>query len=126
MPRASLRPCTYPGCNNLSPEARCPQHPYPIKADRRQSAAKRGYDSAWLHLRAWHLKRHPVCQIQGRCHGEPATEVDHITAINLGGRRLDPHNLQSACGPCHKWKTARIDKPAMAAQGIRPGTRTRP
>jgi 5-methylcytosine-specific restriction protein A len=126
MPTASLRPCTYPGCHNLSHEARCPRHPYPVKLDQRQSAARRGYDAAWLNLRTWKLRHSPLCEIRHHCNGTPGTEVDHITPINMDPtRRLDPHNLQTACGPCHKWKTATIDRPALAQAGIRPGQRTR-
>jgi 5-methylcytosine-specific restriction enzyme A len=125
MPRGALKPCTYPGCGNLSLSSRCPQHPYPIAPDKRLSAAKRGYDNGWNHLRRWHLRRFPICQIKAKCAGAPATEVDHVTPLNLGGARLDPHNLQSACGACHKWKTATIDRPALTAAGIRPGARTR-
>ena len=120
MPRASLRPCTYPGCNNLGDGPRCPAHPYPVKRDARISAARRGYDQDWRDLRRWFLRHNPICMIRVKCYGAPASEVDHVTPLTLGGNRLDKSNLQSACGDCHKWKTAAVDKPAQARAGVNP------
>lgn len=112
MPTAALKPCSYPGCRNLSPGPRCPLHPYQRRPDRRPSAHRRGYDGDWLKLRAWFLRHHPICQIRVKCSGEPATEVDHIRPIADGGDRLNPDNLQSACTACHSWKTGHLDRPA--------------
>lgn len=120
MPRASLRPCTYPGCNNIGDGPRCPLHPN-RKVDKRLGADKRGYDNDWHVLRRLFLRQHPVCQIRVKCYGSPATEVDHIKPLTMGGNRLDSDNLQAACGTCHKWKTNTIDKPAQVEAGIRPG-----
>ena len=67
-----------------------------------------GYDRSWRKLRAWFLRRHPLClccQAQGRV--EPATEVDHIAPLRWGGARLDETNLQALCKRCHSRKTAR-------------------
>lgn len=126
MPNAPLRPCTYPGCDNIGDGPRCPSHPYPKRKDKRISAAQRGYDHAWQQLRAWKLRTDPFCQINHHCEASrprPATEVDHRRPISMGGARLDKANLQSACDPCHNWKTATIDRPAMDAAGVKPWSR---
>ena len=45
----------------------------------------------------------------------PATDVDHIVPISLGGAELDPDNFRSLCRSCHSKVTARqlskTDKP---------------
>lgn len=102
--------CTYPGCTATQIEPRCAKHPYQRPIDTRPSARERGYDKTWERLRLMYLMENPVCEIQVHCDGAPATEVDHIVPISKGGERLDPDNLQSTCSPCHKWKTATIDR----------------
>lgn len=108
--------CTYPGCNALIPvtQRRCPRHPYPPRPkglrENRPSSTARGYDDDWRHLRRSYLARHPFCEGRWRCRGDPAQEVDHRIPIRSGGARLDPANLQALCGPCHKWKTSKIDR----------------
>jgi 5-methylcytosine-specific restriction protein A len=107
--------CTYPGCNTLirNTEHRCDRHPYPQhprRKDTRPSSTTRGYDDTWRYTRRNYLARNPVCELQIRCNGDLATEVDHITPLAVGGERLDPANLQALCGPCHRWKTAKYDR----------------
>jgi 5-methylcytosine-specific restriction protein A len=70
----------------------------------RGSAASRGYDARWRRLRLMFLREHPLCAL---C-GAPATEVDHIIPIRLGGSN-DAANLQALCKSCHSAKTARED-----------------
>lgn len=81
----------------------------------------------WSKLRLRILKRDgKQCQIRGRrCLGK-ATDVDHVS---------DPldhsdANLQSACGPCHRHKTAKqgaaastVKRQEMAAAKFRPKNR---
>lgn len=111
MPRGLLRPCTYPGCPALVERGRCTKHPYPIRERerRRESAAKRGYDSTWHKKRAAKLSRTPFCEIRVKCRGAKATEVDHIKSLRKGGTH-EQSNLQSACKPCHSWKTNKQDR----------------
>lgn len=66
--------------------------------------ARRRYDDRrWKALRASHLGAYPNC---ARC-GRPATVADHIVAVaDHPAGFLDPANVQSLCGDCHKLKTA--------------------
>lgn len=104
MPRRGLRPCAYPGCRNLVRDGRyCTDHSRRVNVER-GSAASRGYGARWRRLRLMFLHEHPLCAL---C-GAPATEVDHIIPIRLGGSN-DAANLQALCKPCHSTKTARED-----------------
>ena len=63
--------------------------------------------AAWKRLRAAKLAQDPMCEYCGR---QPATDVDHMRAINVGG---DPHawdNLRSACHACHSRKTLYVER----------------
>jgi hypothetical protein len=60
------------------------------------------YSSAgWRRRRREQLEAHPLC----RC-GAPATEVDHVLAVALGGD-LRHGALQSMCAKHHHEKTVR-------------------
>jgi 5-methylcytosine-specific restriction endonuclease McrA len=73
-------------------------------SDRRPAPAARGYDLAWIKVRAAHLKAHPNCQITG-C-GAAGAIVDHIESVaSAPWRRLDPANLQTLCRTHHNRKT---------------------
>lgn len=63
----------------------------------------------WVKLRHDKLSRNPICE---RCEEEgritPATEVHHITPVEIGVTRQDKerlvydwHNLRSLCHECH-------------------------
>jgi 5-methylcytosine-specific restriction protein A len=108
MPSAPLRPCTQLGCSALVPRGRCPTHARTQELHR-GSRHQRGYDNAWLRLRAWFISQpeHVLCAIctaQGRT--TLAQEVDHIVPFTSKDdpRRLDPANLQSLCIPHHREK----------------------
>ena len=103
MPRAS-KACSQPGCPHLQP---CPTHPKIAWAG---STRRARLPPGWTRIRAAVLYRDPTCQIRDICNGAPSTDVDHITA----GDDHSLTNLQGACGPCHKRKTA-----AEAAQARR-------
>ena len=106
MPNRSLKPCSYPGCPNLTNGGRCSAHRRP---ETRPTATERGYDARWRRLRAQHLARNPwcvMCASFGKV--EKATEVDHIIPHKGDDSlRLDASNLQSLCSYHHKSKTAR-------------------
>ena len=95
-----------------APRAHKPRHAAaPTKrVDRRASAAERGYDSRWAKLRAYYVRRHPLCE---DClpHVTPCHEVDHIIPITgiTDPLRLDEENLRSRCRRHHAAKTARYD-----------------
>ena len=77
-------------------------------AERRGSAARRGYDHRWRRLRRWFLARHPLCTAcleAGRT--TPAAHVHHVKPLRSGGERFDPGNLMALCGSCHARLEAR-------------------
>lgn len=114
-----LRPCSVPGCPELSRTGRCARHAARTsEQDRkaaydstRPSAAARGYGSRWQKARLGFLKKHPIC-----CHCEaegittPATVVDHIVP-HQGDKALfwDRSNWQPLCKRHHDIKTATED-----------------
>jgi 5-methylcytosine-specific restriction protein A len=106
MPSRSLKPCSYPGCPNLTNGGRCPLHRTP---DTRPTATERGYDAEWRRLRAQHLALNPWCmECASFGKAERATEVDHIIPHKGDDSlRLDPANLQSLCHYHHSQKTGR-------------------
>jgi len=73
----------------------------------RGNAQDRGYDGDWQKLRAYYLRRHPLCE---RCEGDGRTTVavlvHHIVPISDGGARLDERNLMALCVACHDAKHA--------------------
>lgn len=112
MPTAPLRPCTTPGCPELTNRSRCPTHRLQVERtyDRRRGTAhQRGYDRRWQKYRAWYLAHHPWCQHPG-C-GVMATDVDHVDGLGpKGPRGYDPANCRGLCHPHHSERTAR-DQP---------------
>ena len=72
---------------------------------------KEVYSTAqWQKLRLRILLANPFCVQCGR----PASQVDHILAIEEGGAPFDEDNLQALCPRCHSAKTWRE---VMARQG---------
>jgi hypothetical protein len=67
----------------------------------------------WKRLRAKHLKRFPLCMVEG-CTA-PATFVDHIETVKAAPhKRLDPANLNSLCAFHHGALTAAYDAHRLA------------
>ena len=95
----------------VCPKAAAATRERKAKADaKRPSRQARGYDAAWVKLRADFLAVYPSCK---RCGGK-ADLVDHIKTIREAPhRRLDPTNLQALCTSCHSgWKQARDKRKA--------------
>lgn len=114
MPWAPKRPCTFPGCPELTLNGRCVKHTREerkIIDGRRGSAASRGYDGKWQAARAEFLRLHPLCH---RCHATgrltQATVVDHVIA-HKGDKDTfwDQKNWAALCKQCHDRKTAQQD-----------------
>src|SRR5262245_38045647 len=107
MPYASLRKCTYPGCNVLVNSGRCVKHS--TKRVVSDPDVKKLYNSPqWKAMRAAQLAKDPWCaECLKRGDHVPATEVDHIKPHD-GDASLffDENNLQSLCKPDHSSKTA--------------------
>ena len=110
MPCAAPRPCTYPGCGELTRSRRCEAHEAQERKEtdaRRGSAASRGYTGRWRKARDLFLKQNPVCAEcarQGRM--ARADLVDHIQPAK-GNQALfwRESNWQSLCAACHNRKT---------------------
>lgn len=84
-------------------------------ANAKLRAKRRGsiYDTArWRRLRTEILNAEPTCRL---CN-EPATDVDHVVAIEDGGDPWDRHNLQPLCHEHHSEKTSR-ERAARRAGG---------
>jgi len=108
MPHASLRKCTYPGCNVLVKRGRCIAHP--TKRVVRDPAIKKLYNSLqWKAMRAAQLASHPWCtECDKRNALVMATEVDHIQPHEGNPQSFfDATNLQSLCKPHHSNKTSK-------------------
>jgi 5-methylcytosine-specific restriction protein A len=103
--RAALRVCGAPGCSALVERGRCAAHRrarYQAQDRNRSTSAARGYGASWRRLRLMQLRASPLCVACGR----PATEVDHIRPLALGGTN-EAGNLRSLCKPCHSAHTMR-------------------
>jgi len=115
MPIKPKRPCSYPGCPELTDGQYCDYHRREeykkYNRFQRDEFSKRFYNSReWKLLRRQKLAKDPLCE---QCKREgrltPATVVDHIVPMKEGGACLDIKNLQSLCKRCHDSKTARED-----------------
>ena len=102
MPRRPKKPCSYPGCPNLTEGRYCEEHkafepkPYEKKTSNPFYSTKE-----WKEKRREFLGERPFCV----CCGRPAEIVDHIVPIRKGGEPLDDRNLQSLCWSCHSRKS---------------------
>ena len=117
MPRAALRPCTWPGCGALTESGRCSRHERAKVREydqHRGSSNERLYGAAWQKVRADWLREHPLCQCpdcdEGRIRLREASVVDHKIP-HRGNVALfwDRTNWQSMAKECHDSKTARED-----------------
>lgn len=99
-----LQPCAASGCAVLVERGRCEVHQRETYRQQKKSSHRANdYDWQWRKLRAWHIKRFPLCI---NCLGDgkivAADEVHHKIPITVDpSRRLDPTNLISLCDPCH-------------------------
>jgi 5-methylcytosine-specific restriction protein A len=108
-----LRPCSIPGCPELTEGGPCESHRRARQREhdvRRGKAAERGYDARWRRLRLVFLREHPLCadpfgDHEGRA--TPAECVDHIIA-HKGDMELfwDESNWQPLCLHCNSKKAA--------------------
>lgn len=114
MPSKPKRRCITPGCPGLWDGERCTvcgrtRPKVGWRSDKiRGTRQQRGYDKAWLKLRACKLKQEPLCEECLRAGKTTvATEVHH--RVPFRGRndplRLALHNLESLCKQCHQQKT---------------------
>ena len=70
--------------------------------------AKQYNSSRWRNLRAYYIKRNPICVMcKANDKINTAYLVDHIKEVADGGGMWDYNNLQSLCDPCHRSKTSK-------------------
>lgn len=67
MPMKPKRPCSFPGCPNLTDRRFCPEHEK-LEAQRyerydRDPATKRRYGRAWKRIRDSYAAEHPLCEV---------------------------------------------------------------
>lgn len=109
MANKPLKPCSKPGCPNLTRERYCKAHTAAAKMRKSSAAWHRWYTlPVWKKdLRPKQLLREPFCrECAAKGKRVRATEVDHVTPHR--GRWMlfvDPNNLQSLCHTCHSRKT---------------------
>lgn len=111
MPFKPKRPCSCPGCPNLTDGRFCEEHAKQ-EAQRyeryhRDPATRKRYGRTWKRIRDRHIKAHPLCeQCEKAGRLTPAEEVHHIVPLSQGGSN-DVNNLMSLCTSCHSGITAR-------------------
>lgn len=111
MPYRPKRPCSYPGCPNLTDGRFCEKHAKEearrYEHFQRDPATRKRYGGVWRKIRAVYLASHPLCE---RCKRQgkitPAEEVHHMRPLSEGGTN-DFSNLMALCTSCHSEITAR-------------------
>ena len=110
MPMKPKRPCSFPGCPELTDDRFCDEH---AKQEARRyerygrdPVVKKRYGRTWKRIRDRYIKSHPLCE---RCAKDEkvtlAEEVHHIKTLAHGGTN-DEDNLMSLCKSCHSCITA--------------------
>lgn len=110
MPSKPKRPCSAPGCPELTHERFCCQHAKDedtrYRKFQRDPKINHRYGSRWRKIRTAYIAAHPLCEdclVQGRT--TPVQEVHHVLPLEHGGS-LDFSNLRSLCKPCHSRQSA--------------------
>lgn len=110
MPRKPKRPCSYPGCPNLTEGCFCTRHQKEMDMQyeryARDPIARKRYGRVWKRARNRYIAAHPLCE-ECRKAGRftPAAEVHHIKPLSKGGTH-EESNLMSLCTSCHSRITA--------------------
>ncbi len=103
MPYKPKKPCSYPGCPNLTDSQYCLEHKAYERANIYRSGSRNPFYTSkeWRRTREEFLNEHPFCVMCGR----PKEIVDHIIPIEHGGATLNWNNLQPLCWGCHTRKS---------------------
>lgn len=105
MPRKPKRPCSFPGCPNLTDGRFCEEHQKQEnrryeKYDR-DPAVRRRYGRAWKRIRDSYAAAHPLCEECLKAGRYTATEeIHHRLPLSQGGTH-DRENLMALCKSCH-------------------------
>lgn len=105
MPSKPKRPCSYPGCPNLTNEQYCSEHEAVARRNynkyERAPEVNKTYGRAWKRIRDRYVASHPLCEMcqrEGRL--VPVEEVHHKLPVSKGGTH-SRDNLMSLCRSCH-------------------------
>ena len=105
MPRKPKRPCSFPGCPNLTDGRFCEEHRLQEQKNynryQRDPETARRYGNHWQRIRNAYARRHPLCEdclAEGRT--TPMEQVHHVKPLREGGTN-DWENLRSLCAACH-------------------------
>lgn len=105
MPRRPRRPCSFPGCPELTDGRYCSRHQKLIDKDynryQRPAASRNRYGRNWKKIRDAYISEHPFCE-KCRLDGKvtKAEEVHHVLPLSEGGTN-SRSNLMSLCSSCH-------------------------
>ena len=105
MPRLPKKPCSFPGCPNLTNETYCEEHKKLVSQqyEQHERDANHGkrYGRQWSAIRRMYVQAHPLCE---RClkagRYVKVEEVHHIKPLADGGTN-DESNLIGLCRKCH-------------------------
>ena len=105
MPRKPKRPCSHPGCPNLTDGRFCEEHTRQHNQDyekyERNKSNKRRYGRAWKRIRDKYVSLHPFCEV---CYEKgilvETEEVHHKKPLSEGGTH-ERDNLIAPCKSCH-------------------------
>jgi len=105
MPYKPKRPCSHPGCPNLTYSQFCEKHSKLnarlYEKYQRRSDTQKHYGSQWRKIRKEYLESHPFCQLCRESGRRTKAEViHHIKAASEGGSN-DWSNLMALCNSCH-------------------------
>lgn len=110
-PMKPLRPCSYPGCNQLVTSGRCEKHTTQTQRQydkQRGTPTERGYNSRWYRYSKLFLSRpeNTFCKLQLPGCTNIAKCVDHIQAPNGADDPLfwQTSNHQASCIHCNSVK----------------------
>ena len=105
MPHMPAKPCSWPGCPELTTARFCPRHQRQHDRDftryEREPGRLKRYGRVWSGIRKRFLAQHPLCEKcleNGRV--TPAAEVHHRIPLANGGTH-DWDNLAALCKSCH-------------------------
>ena len=105
MPYKPKRPCSHPGCPNLTDGRFCDAHAKEenkrYERYNRDPATKRRYGRAWKRIRDKYVSDHPLCEQCLKQERLVATEeVHHLLPLSEGGTHARD-NLIALCKSCH-------------------------
>lgn len=111
IPKKPKRPCSYPGCKELTEGRYCEEHQTKSEQHynkyQRDPETRKRYGRSWKRIRDRYIKLHLLCE---ECEKQgiltPAQEVHHIKPLSKGGDH-DIYNLMALCNSCHSKITAK-------------------